>query len=67
MKSGRSCGKCYLSALNAYNDVHITFGIQSNILVDFADFMIKEIEDLYNGQSLKCDTLDKWREYIRDI
>lgn len=56
-----------MSALNAYNDVHITFGIQSNILVDFADFMIKEIEDLYNGQSLKCDTLDKWREYIRDI
>jgi predicted nucleotidyltransferase len=37
------------SALNTYNDVYTTFGVHSKILVDFADFMIKEIEKLYNG------------------
>ena len=35
------------SALNTYNDVHTPFEVHSKILVDFADFMIKGIEDLY--------------------
>jgi len=36
-----------ISALNTYNDVHTPFEAQSKILVDFADFMIKEIDNLY--------------------
>lgn len=35
------------SALNTYNGNPTTFNVQSKILVDFADFMIKEIENLY--------------------
>lgn len=35
------------SALNTYKDVHATFEVQSKILVDFADFMMKKIEDIW--------------------
>ena len=36
------------SALNTYNGDPATFNVQSKILVDFADFMIREIENLYD-------------------
>lgn len=43
------CSDIIHSALNTYNDVHTTFEVPTKILVDFADFMIKKIENLNSG------------------